>query len=105
MGYNSQSNIMKKLLLLGIAALVALCTACEKDKDEPKGSKDSNGNSYDPNKEYCWKGVFRLDDGSTITDYFYGTYAEASSSASYVMDYYYDITGYTMSSTSDSYCY
>jgi hypothetical protein len=45
MGYNSQSNIMKKLLLLGIAALVALCTACEK-KEETK---------EDPNAWNYWK--------------------------------------------------
>ena len=59
MGYNSQSNIMKKLLLLGIATLVALCTACEKDKDEPK-DKSTNGidistlDKNDPNT-YFWK--------------------------------------------------
>ena len=101
MGYNSQSNIMKKLLLLGIATLVALCTACEKDKDEPK---DSNGNSYDPNKEYCWKGVFKYKDGSTEIDYMYGTYDEASSAAQAVLNYYYNITGYTMTKAGDSYC-
>ena len=34
---------MKKLLLLGIATLVALCTACEKDKDEPKDETAGGG--------------------------------------------------------------
>lgn len=43
MGYNSQSNIMKKLLLLVIIALTALFTACEKDKPEDNSNSSTFG--------------------------------------------------------------
>ena len=58
MGYNSQSNIMKKLLLLSIIALTALFTACEKDKPEDYSStfglNTSTLDINDPNL-YYWK--------------------------------------------------
>ena len=60
MGYNSQSNIMKKLLLLSIIALTALCTACEKDKPEDNSNSSTYGfdistlDINDPNL-YYWK--------------------------------------------------
>ena len=60
MGYNSQSNIMKKLLLLGIITLTALFTACEKDKPEDNSNSSTYGfdistlDINDPNF-YYWK--------------------------------------------------
>ena len=58
MGYNSKSNIMKKLLLLGIITLTALFTACEKDKPEDYSStlglNTSTLDINDPNL-YYWK--------------------------------------------------
>ena len=60
MGNNSQSNIMKKLLLLSIIALTALFTACEKDKPEDNSNSSTYGfdistlDINDPNL-YYWK--------------------------------------------------
>ena len=67
MGNNSQSNIMKKLLLLGIIALTALFTACEKDKPEDNSNSSTYGfdistlDINDPNY-YYWKISFTLVD-------------------------------------------
>ena len=57
MGYNSQSNIMKKLLLLGIITLTALFTACEKDKPEDKSTNGIDISTLDINdpNTYYWK--------------------------------------------------
>ena len=57
MGYNSQSNIMKKLLLLGIIALTALFTACEKDKPEDNSTNGIDISTLDINDPnyYYWK--------------------------------------------------
>jgi hypothetical protein len=55
--------------------------------------------------EICEKYGIKYKDGSTEIDYMYGTYDEASSAAQAAVNYYYDMTGYTLSSTSDSYCY
>lgn len=57
MGYNSQSNIMKKLLLLGIITLTALFTACEKDKPEDNSTNSIDLTTLDINdpNTYYWK--------------------------------------------------
>jgi hypothetical protein len=57
MGNNSQSNIMKKLLLLSIIALTALFTACEKDKPEDNSTNGIDISTLDINDPnyYYWK--------------------------------------------------
>lgn len=65
MGNNSQSNIMKKLLLLGIITLTALFIACEKDKPEDNSNSSTYGidistlDINDPNL-YFWTYTYSL---------------------------------------------
>lgn len=69
MGYNSQSNIMKKLLLLGIIALAALCTACEKDEPEDKSTNGIDISTLDINDPNFYYWTYSYKDSDDITRY------------------------------------